>query len=142
MCVCVFPERPSEEPGWSQLQLAAVILVPSCLLCVGIVLGVLVVQGRRCVYSRGHKQDPEEPLDDQMLMSPDRCLKDLIYDMSTSGSGSGTSRATDKETSQNLHNRPWAVKTASFFLFYFHTLLLKPPMTFPISQPSAPTGPH
>uniref|UniRef100_H2SYP5 receptor protein serine/threonine kinase n=2 Tax=Takifugu TaxID=31032 RepID=H2SYP5_TAKRU len=36
-----------------------------------------------------HKQDPEEHLDDQMLMSTDKCLKDLIGDMSTSGSGSG-----------------------------------------------------
>ena len=82
-----------EEPGWSRLQLAVVILVPSCLLCVGILLGVFVVQGHRCAYSRAHKQDPEEPLDDQMLMSPDKCLKDLIYDMSTSGSGSGKKNA-------------------------------------------------
>lgn len=87
--VCVLTERPLEDPGWSRLQLSVVILVPSCLLCMGIILGVFVVQGHRCAYSRAHKQDPEEPLDDQMLMSPDKCLKDLIYDMSTSGSGSG-----------------------------------------------------
>uniref|UniRef100_A0A671YVY5 receptor protein serine/threonine kinase n=1 Tax=Sparus aurata TaxID=8175 RepID=A0A671YVY5_SPAAU len=90
VCLCVLSERPlEEEPGWSRLQLAVVILVPSCLACVGILLAVFVAQGRRCDYSRAHKQDPEEPLDDQMLMSPDKCLKDLIYDMSTSGSGSG-----------------------------------------------------
>lgn len=47
------------------------------------------MQGHRCAYRRSHKQDLEEPLDDQLLMSPDRSLKDLIYDMSTSGSGSG-----------------------------------------------------
>ncbi|XP_028446254.1 activin receptor type-1C [Perca flavescens] len=76
-------------PGWSRLQLSVLILVPSCLLCVGILLGVFVVQGRRCAYSRARKQDQEEPLDDQMLMSTDKSLKDLIYDMSTSGSGSG-----------------------------------------------------
>lgn len=87
--ICALSERPSDEPGWSRLQLTVVILVPSCLLCVGILLGVCVVQGHRCAYGRAHKQDPEEPLDDEMLMSPDRCLKDLIYDMSTSGSGSG-----------------------------------------------------
>lgn len=81
--------NPPEEPGWSRLQLCVVILVPSCLLFVGILLGVFVAQGHRCAYSRAHRQDPEEPLDDQMLMSPDKCLKDLIYDMSTSGSGSG-----------------------------------------------------
>ncbi|XP_056146114.1 TGF-beta receptor type-1 isoform X2 [Lampris incognitus] len=82
-------DRPSEEPGWGRLELAAAILVPSCLLCVGILVGVFVVQGQRCAYSRGNKQDTEDPLEDQMLMSPDKCLKDLIYDMSTSGSGSG-----------------------------------------------------
>lgn len=92
--LCLFSlERPLEEPGWSRLQLTVVILVPCCLLCVGILLGVCAVQGHRCAYSRTHKQDPEEPLDDQMLMSPDKCLKDLIYDMSTSGSGSGTRKA-------------------------------------------------
>lgn len=94
--MCVSSVRPLEEPGWSRLHLAVVILVPSCLLCVGILLGVFVVQGHRCAYSRAHKQDPEEPLDDQMLMSPDKCLKDLIYDMSTSGSGSGKRNAASR----------------------------------------------
>ncbi|MEQ2168544.1 TGF-beta receptor type-1 [Goodea atripinnis] len=83
--MCAPSERPSKEPGWSRLQLTVVILVPFCLLCVGILLGVCIVQGHHCAW----KQDPEEPPDDQMLMSPDKCLKDLIYDMSTSGSGSG-----------------------------------------------------
>uniref|UniRef100_A0A673CMW7 Activin receptor type-1C n=1 Tax=Sphaeramia orbicularis TaxID=375764 RepID=A0A673CMW7_9TELE len=78
-----------EEPGWTSVHLIVLVLVLSCLLCVAILLGVFIVQGQRCTYSRAHKQDPEEPLDDQMLMSPDKCLKDLIYDMSTSGSGSG-----------------------------------------------------
>lgn len=91
--VYMLSERPLEEPSWSKLQLAVVILVPSCLLCVGILLGVFVVQGHHCAYIRAHKQDPEDPLDDQMLMSPDKCLKDLIYDMSTSGSGSGERNA-------------------------------------------------
>nr|XP_019945177.1 PREDICTED: activin receptor type-1C isoform X2 [Paralichthys olivaceus] len=83
-------ERPLEEPeSWSRLQLSVVILVPSCLLCVGVLLCVFIVQGHYCAYSRARKQDPEEPLDDQMIMSADKCLQDLIYDMSTSGSGSG-----------------------------------------------------
>lgn len=87
--ICILSERPLKEPGWSRLQLAVVILVPSCLLCMGILLGVFVVQGHYCAYSRANKQDQEEPQDDQMLMSPDKCLQELIYDMSTSGSGSG-----------------------------------------------------
>lgn len=40
---------------------------------------------------RAQIQDPEEALDEETLMSPDKCLKDLIYDMTTSGSGSGNS---------------------------------------------------
>lgn len=91
VCVCVSSERPLEEPSWSRLQLVVVILVPCFLLFVGILLGVFVVQGHRCAY-RAHQKDPEELLDEQMLMSPDKCLKDLIYDMSTSGSGSGKTK--------------------------------------------------
>ncbi|XP_061547683.1 activin receptor type-1C isoform X1 [Phycodurus eques] len=86
------PERPLEDgdsSSGSRLQLAVVVVVPSCLLCVGVMLGAFVVQRQRCAYSQAHKHDPEEALDDHMLMSPDKCLKDLIYDMSTSGSGSG-----------------------------------------------------
>uniref|UniRef100_A0A8B9JSL8 receptor protein serine/threonine kinase n=1 Tax=Astyanax mexicanus TaxID=7994 RepID=A0A8B9JSL8_ASTMX len=75
--------------SWGRLELAAVILVPSCLLCVGVVLGLCALQNQRCVHSKARKQDPEEPLDDQSLVSPEKCLKELIFDMSTSGSGSG-----------------------------------------------------
>ncbi|XP_020787443.2 activin receptor type-1C [Boleophthalmus pectinirostris] len=84
-------ERPSqEEGGWSRLQWVILVLVLSSVLCVAVLLAVCVVQGtHRCTYGRAHKQDPEEPLDDQVLMSPDKCLRELIYDMSTSGSGSG-----------------------------------------------------
>ncbi|XP_046903773.1 activin receptor type-1C isoform X2 [Hypomesus transpacificus] len=85
----LYQERPSEVPGWGRLELAAAILVPSCLLCVGAMLGVCVLQGPRCAYRRAHKQDAEEALDDHTLMTPDKCLKELIYDMSSSGSGSG-----------------------------------------------------
>ncbi|KAM9803006.1 activin receptor type-1C isoform 2-T2 [Syngnathus typhle] len=83
------PERPLESGDSSRLQLVAVIVVPSCLLCVGVALGALLVQRQRCVYGRARKHEPEEALDEHMLMSPDKCLKELIYDMSTSGSGSG-----------------------------------------------------
>ncbi|XP_057192450.1 activin receptor type-1C isoform X3 [Triplophysa rosa] len=82
------PEPSPEGFGWSQLELAAVILVPSCLVCVGVVLGVCAIQSLRCTHIKARKQDPEELLDDQTLASPDKCLKELIFDMSTSGSGS------------------------------------------------------
>lgn len=83
------PDRPTEEEGWSTLQWTVLTLGLVCLLCLTVLLFVCVLHGNRCSYSRAHKQDPEEPLDDQTLLSPDKCLRELIYDMSTSGSGSG-----------------------------------------------------
>lgn len=77
-----------EGSSWSTLQLVLMSLVPCLLLGGGLAAGLFVRQSRRCAYM-AHKQDPEEHLDDQMLMSADKCLKDLIGDMSTSGSGSG-----------------------------------------------------
>ncbi|KAJ8253337.1 hypothetical protein GJAV_G00211800 [Gymnothorax javanicus] len=83
-------DRPGDKVSWGRLELAAVILVPSCLLCVGIVLGVCTAHGQRCLsHGAARKCDAEEPPDDQALMSSDKRLKDLIFDMSTSGSGSG-----------------------------------------------------
>ncbi|XP_060786351.1 activin receptor type-1C isoform X5 [Neoarius graeffei] len=81
-------EPSSVDPDWGRLELSAVILVPSCLLCVGVFLGVCAIRNQRCVHSKSRNQDPEEPLDDQSLVSSEKCLKELIYDMSTSGSGS------------------------------------------------------
>ena len=81
-------ERPSAGPGWAGVELALVVVVPCSLLCVAVLLGVLTLQSQRCSYRRANKQDPEVPLED-LVMSPDKCLKELIYDMSTSGSGSG-----------------------------------------------------
>lgn len=84
----VASEKPLEGGSWSTLQLVVMSLVPCLLLGVGMAAGVVVMHSHRCAYT-AHKQDPEEHLDDQMLMSADKCLKDLIGDMSTSGSGSG-----------------------------------------------------
>ncbi|GAA6081852.1 activin receptor type-1C, partial [Tachysurus ichikawai] len=86
--VCVFIETSSEDSDWGRLELSAVILVPSCLLCVGVFLCMCAVRNQRCLHVTGRNQDPEEPLDDQSLVSSEKCLKELIYDMSTSGSGS------------------------------------------------------
>ncbi|XP_048861811.1 activin receptor type-1C isoform X1 [Brienomyrus brachyistius] len=82
-------ERIQTEPGWGRLELAAVVLVPICLLCAGALLVICAAHGRHCTHRRIRKHDVEEPLDDQSLMAPHKSLKDLIFDMSTSGSGSG-----------------------------------------------------
>ena len=109
-------------PGWGRLELAAAILVPSCLLCVGAMLGVCVLQGPRCAYRRAHKQDAEEALDDHTLMTPDKCLKELIYDMSSSGSGSGDNTHTRKHTHARKHTQTHThIQCASlFFIVYAH----------------------
>ncbi|CAL8321525.1 unnamed protein product [Merluccius merluccius] len=84
----LYTERPgSAGPGWAGVDLAVVVVIPFCLLCVAVLLGVLSLQ--HCSYRRANKQDPEEPLEDLVLMSTDKCLQELLYDMSTSGSGSG-----------------------------------------------------
>lgn len=82
------PEKPLEESSWSTPQLLLLVLAPCLLLAIGMAAAAFAVQSHRCAYA-AHKQDPEEHLDDQTLMSADKCLKDLIDDMSTSGSGSG-----------------------------------------------------
>ncbi|KAG7464098.1 hypothetical protein MATL_G00183620 [Megalops atlanticus] len=82
-------ERPVRGPGWSRLELAAVTLVPTSLVCVGVLLWACTQCGQHCVYRKALAKTTEDPLDNQSLMSLDKSLKDLIFDMSTSGSGSG-----------------------------------------------------
>ncbi|XP_036400677.1 activin receptor type-1C-like [Megalops cyprinoides] len=82
-------ERPARSPGWGWLELVAVTLVPTSLVCVGVLLWVYTQHGQHCVYRKALANTTEDPLDNQSLMSPDKSLKDLIFDMSTSGSGSG-----------------------------------------------------
>ncbi|XP_075896370.1 activin receptor type-1C [Nelusetta ayraudi] len=79
---------PLPEGGWTRLQLVLVTVVPCLLLLFAILIIVFMARGHPWPC-RARMQDPEEALDEQTLMSPDKCLKDLIYDMTTSGSGSG-----------------------------------------------------
>ncbi|KAJ8416971.1 hypothetical protein AAFF_G00328490 [Aldrovandia affinis] len=73
-------ERPSGATSWSRLDLGVVILVPTCVLFVSILLWVHTLHRQCCVYRTPNRNDMEESLDDQRLMSPD---------ISTTGSGSG-----------------------------------------------------
>lgn len=88
----LYPSTDTTSPGggWSRPQLVLVTLVPCLLLLFAILVIVFMARGHLWPC-RAQLQDPEEPLDEQTLMSPDKCLKDLIYDMTTSGSGSGNS---------------------------------------------------
>ncbi|XP_058696367.1 activin receptor type-1C [Poecile atricapillus] len=80
----------SEAPGRAARRSAALavpVAVPVCALVLLALLGACTARGRR---HRGAKPpNVEEPLCEASLASSRKTLKDLIYDMTTSGSGSG-----------------------------------------------------
>ncbi|OXB55426.1 hypothetical protein ASZ78_014554 [Callipepla squamata] len=82
----------SESPGRAAagpVVLAVTVAVPVCVLSLVAVLAACSCQGRRCARARTKPPNVEEPLSDCNLVSSGKTLKDLIYDMTTSGSGSG-----------------------------------------------------
>ncbi|XP_048808655.1 activin receptor type-1C isoform X1 [Lagopus muta] len=82
----------SESPGRAAVGpvvLAATVAVPICVLSLVAVLAACSCQGRRCARGRTKPPNVEEPLSECNLVSAGKTLKDLIYDMTTSGSGSG-----------------------------------------------------
>ncbi|XP_021255657.1 activin receptor type-1C isoform X1 [Numida meleagris] len=82
----------SESPGRAAagpVVLAVTVAVPVCVLSLVAVLAACTCQGRRCARSRTKPPNVEEPLSECNLVSSGKTLKDLIYDMTTSGSGSG-----------------------------------------------------
>ncbi|KAG8539054.1 hypothetical protein GDO81_021545, partial [Engystomops pustulosus] len=74
---------------FSHVELWVLVTVPICVLAIAILLTVYTCQRRYGAYKRTRRQCIEEPLTDCNLDTDGKCLKDLIYDMSTSGSGSG-----------------------------------------------------
>uniref|UniRef100_A0A8C2UBC4 Activin receptor type-1C n=1 Tax=Coturnix japonica TaxID=93934 RepID=A0A8C2UBC4_COTJA len=82
----------SESPSRAAVGpvvLAVAVAVPICVLSLAAVLAACTCQGRRCARSRMKPPNVEEPLSECNLVSSGKTLKDLIYDMTTSGSGSG-----------------------------------------------------
>ncbi|XP_052648013.1 activin receptor type-1C [Harpia harpyja] len=82
----------SESPGRAgagPVVLAVTVAVPVCVLSLVAVLAACSCQGRRCARGRAKQPNVEEPLSECNLVSSGKTLKDLIYDMTTSGSGSG-----------------------------------------------------
>ncbi|XP_062321514.1 activin receptor type-1B-like isoform X1 [Osmerus eperlanus] len=78
-------------PGrtWGPVELVAVIAGPVFLLCVLLMLGVFLFQHHQRTYSHRQRLEVEDPSCDHLYLAKDKTLQDLIYDMSTSGSGSG-----------------------------------------------------
>ncbi|XP_041120360.1 activin receptor type-1C-like isoform X2 [Polyodon spathula] len=79
----------SSTPSWGPLKLAVVIVIPVGLLCLAAILAVCTLRGQQCHYNKTKRHDVEEPLSDHSLLSSGKSIKDLIFDLTTSGSGSG-----------------------------------------------------
>lgn len=85
--------KASESPGRASagpVVLAVTVAVPVCVLSLAAVLAACTCQGQRCTRGRVKQPNVEEPLSECNLVNSGKTLKDLIYDMTTSGSGSGT----------------------------------------------------
>ena len=76
-------------PKLGPMELTIVITVPVFLLSMASVLTVWACQGRQCTYRKKKRSNVEEPLSECNLVNAGKTLKDLIYDVTASGSGSG-----------------------------------------------------
>lgn len=79
----------SQGSPWGPVELVAVIAGPVFLLCVLLMVGVFLFQYHQRAYSHRQRLEVEDPSCDHLYLAKDKTLQDLIYDMSTSGSGSG-----------------------------------------------------
>lgn len=78
-----------DAPKLGPMELTIIITVPVCLLSLASVLTVWACQGRPCTYRKKKRPNVEEPLSECNLVNAGKTLKDLIYDVTASGSGSG-----------------------------------------------------
>ncbi|XP_062987033.1 TGF-beta receptor type-1 [Elgaria multicarinata webbii] len=69
------------------VELAAVIAGPVCFVCISLMLILYICHNRTVIHHRVPSE--EDPSMDRPFISEGTTLKDLIYDMTTSGSGSG-----------------------------------------------------
>ncbi|XP_020821859.1 activin receptor type-1B isoform X2 [Phascolarctos cinereus] len=72
---------------WGPVELVAVIAGPVFLLFLIIIVVVFVIHHHQRVYHNRQRLDMEDP-SCEMCLSKDKTLQDLVYDLSTSGSGS------------------------------------------------------
>ncbi|XP_053868517.1 activin receptor type-1B [Malaclemys terrapin pileata] len=76
------------QSSWGPVELVAVIAGPVFLLLVIMIVVVFVFHHHQRVYHNRQRLDMEDP-SCEMCLSKDKTLQDLVYDLSTSGSGSG-----------------------------------------------------
>ncbi|XP_054685784.1 activin receptor type-1C isoform X3 [Grus americana] len=86
--LCAASESSSKASA-GPVVLAVTVAVPVCILSLAAVLAACTCQARRCARRRAKQPNVEEPLSECNLVNSGKTLKDLIYDMTTSGSGSG-----------------------------------------------------
>ncbi|XP_008294317.1 activin receptor type-1B-like [Stegastes partitus] len=78
-------------PGgtWGLVELVAVIAGPLFLLCVLLLVSVFLYHYHQRAYNHRQRLEVEDPSCEHLYLAKDRSLQDLIYNLSTSGSGSG-----------------------------------------------------
>ncbi|OXB51815.1 hypothetical protein ASZ78_013925, partial [Callipepla squamata] len=81
--------KDNEPPSsWGPVELVAVIAGPVFLVFVVVIIVVFIFHHHQRVYHNRQRLDMEDP-SCEMCLSKDKTLQDLVYDLSTSGSGSG-----------------------------------------------------
>ncbi|EGV98570.1 Activin receptor type-1C [Cricetulus griseus] len=83
------PTVSPNAPRLGPTELTVVITVPVCLLSIAAMLTIWACQDRQCTYRKTKRHNVEEPLAEYSLVNAGKSLKDLIYDATASGSGSG-----------------------------------------------------
>uniref|UniRef100_A0A672KTA7 receptor protein serine/threonine kinase n=1 Tax=Sinocyclocheilus grahami TaxID=75366 RepID=A0A672KTA7_SINGR len=83
---------PGSGQDWGPVGLTAVVMGPVFVLCVLVLLGLFLFQHHQRAYGHRQRLEVEDPSTEHMFLAKDKTLQDLIYDLSTSGSGSGCCR--------------------------------------------------
>ncbi|KTG47628.1 hypothetical protein cypCar_00034434 [Cyprinus carpio] len=79
---------PGSGQDWGPVELTAVVAGPVFVLCVLVLLGLFLFQHHQRAYGHRQRLEVEDPSTEHMFLAKDKTLQDLIYDLSTSGSGS------------------------------------------------------
>lgn len=88
--MCFQGQEPSNKSKLGPVELTVVIIMPVCVLSIVFLLAAYACQAHLCRHRKKRRPNIEEPLSECNLVNPGKSLKDLIFDMTTSGSGSGT----------------------------------------------------
>ncbi|MBN3288698.1 TGFR1 protein, partial [Polyodon spathula] len=81
------PSDESSAPSLGPVALAAAIAGPVCLVCILLMLTIYICVSRSVIHHRVPNE--EDPSLDRPFITQGTTLKNLIYDLTTSGSGSG-----------------------------------------------------